>query len=633
MDLRSVDFSRQGLIDLSGAWEFYWGRLYTPQSFDSLSVKPSTFSNVPSFWNSHIPNKGFFQPGFGFATYRLKILLPATHNSLALKILTVSSSYKLFLNGKEVMTVGEVGTSKASSIAAYNPVIIPIYPDSSELNLVMQISNFDYVTGGLWDFIKIGTQEKVRSFWLRNILWSFFIAGSFSLIGIFYLAIYFFFRRRTGPLYFALFCFLLAVRPLVTGELPIVYVTNWNWQFIKHVEFFFLYLSVPVLALFSYELFYQEFSKKILRYILLVSAPFLAASIFTPPIVFSYILRPFQLFMLATACYGLYVYVKAVRRRRIGSIYFLTGFIILFITIINDLLYTSLIIHTTNLIYVGLFVFVICQAASLSRQFFWAFTRLEILNKQLVNINDELVLKNKTINETNDQLSELNAELDSIVFRTSHDLRSPITSVIALIHIIKEEADANKRNQYLELQRKTIAKLDSLISDILDFSKNKRTELNYTPIDLKSFINNTLQYHLFSEQSENIRKTADVSQEGIFVTDEKRLSMILNNLISNALKYHNRTQDSPYLHVKINASDSQAEIEVIDNGQGIDEKHLQNIFTMFYRGNNELAGSGLGLHIVKEAVDKLEGTISVESKVNKGTKFTIVIPNYASAVL
>jgi two-component system sensor histidine kinase ChiS len=627
LDLREWNFTRNGLTDLNGEWEFYWRVLYTPQSFDTLAIKPSTFSNIPAFWNKLIPGKGIFEPGFGYATYKLKVLLPESNDKLALKFLTIASAYKLFINGKETLNLGKVGTNSITSIPDYRPVIVPVISENNQLDIVIQVSNFNYVTGGLWDFIKIGTEQQVNSYWLKNILWDFFIAGSFALIGIFYLVIYFFFRRRKGPLYFALFCFLVAIRPLVTVELPIMYVTNWNWQFIKHTEFLFLYLSVPILALFSYELFYQEFSRKILKYILIISAPFVAAAIFASPFIFSYILTPFKIFMVVTAFYGLYIYTKAVKNKRVGSVYFFVGFIILFLTIINDLLYSSLIIDTTNLIYIGLFIFVICQAASLSRQFFWTFSRLEILNKKLLSINDELVLKNKTINETNNQLSKLNAELDSIVFKTSHDLRSPITSVTALIHIIKEETDASKRNQYLELQRKTIVKLDSLITDILDFSRNKRTELTYTPINFEVFINNALQYHLFSEQSENIEKTTEINQQGLFVTDEKRLGMIINNLISNALKYHNINQDQPYLKIVVNASDKQAQIEVIDNGQGIDEQHLENIFTMFYRANDDLAGSGLGLYIVKEAVDKLNGTIALESEINKGTKFTIVIPN------
>ena len=205
--------------------------------------------------------------------------------------------------------------------------------------------------------------------------------------------------------------------------------------------------------------------------------------------------------MLLTASYGLYVYISAAKNNRIGSTYFLAGFIIFFIAFINDLLYSSLVIQSVNLVYVGLFIFVICQASALSKQFFNTFIKLEVLNKKLEQINDELSQKNNTIIETNEQLKKLNAELDSLVFRTSHDLRSPITSISALTHIIKEENDAAKRNTYLELQRKTLIRLDSLITDILDFSKNKSTELQYEKVDFEEFINNALQDHIFSDNS------------------------------------------------------------------------------------------------------------------------------------
>jgi signal transduction histidine kinase len=106
------------------------------------------------------------------------------------------------------------------------------------------------------------------------------------------------------------------------------------------------------------------------------------------------------------------------------------------------------------------------------------------------------------------------------------------------------------------------------------------------------------------------------------------LNIAINNLISNALRYHNKEQDDPYLKIVVKATDKQAELIVEDNGQGIDEKHLEHIYTMFYRANKTSGGSGIGLYIAKEAIEKLGGTIKIESKINAGTKFTIVIPNH-----
>jgi len=628
LDLRNWNWTTNGIADLNGEWEFYWKSLYTPASFDSAKIEPSIYGKVPGFWNSLIPGIGLFEPGFGYATYKLKILCPPSNEKLDLKFLTVSSAYKLFVNGKQILRVGEVGTSKASTIPAFVPVIIPVKPENSELTIVIQVSNFTYNAGGLWDFIKLGTQEQIHSFWIRNVSLNFFIAGSFFLMGIFYFVIYFFFRRRLSPLYFSVFCMLLAIRPLIMDELAISYVTHWSWHFIRHVEFVSFYLAVPVLSLFSYELFPNEFSKRILRYILIISVPFVLIAIFTSPFIFRYSLRAFQVYMFLTAFYGLLVYTRAVKNKRPGSVYFLIGFILLFITFINDLLYTSLIIESVHLVYAGLFIFIVSQAVALSKQFFWTFSRLEIVNDKLAQINDELIRKNNTINEANDQLTKLNAELDSLVYRTSHDLRSPITSVLTLVEIIKEEKDAAKRNEYLNMQTRTLFRLDSLITDTLDFARNKRLELNYEPVDFNEFIYSALQDHIFYDNSENIKRIVEIDQQGIFVTDKTRLNMVISNLISNALRYHNREQEHPFLKIVVRATNKQAELEVSDNGQGIDEKHLDHIFTMFYRANKSSGGSGIGLYIVKEAVEKLAGTVKIESQINVGTTFTIVIPNY-----
>lgn len=628
LDLRAWNWANDGITDLNGEWEFYWKSLYTPSSFDSAKIEPSLYADVPNFWNSLIPGLRFFKPGFGYATYRLKVLCPHSNEKLDLKFLTVGSAYKLFVNGKQVLQVGNVGTGKSASTAAFAPAIIPVEPENNELNIVIQVSNFTYDEGGLWDFIKLGTQEQIHTFWIRNVSRDFFIAGSFFLMGIFYFVIYFFFSRRLSPLYFGVFCLLLAIRPLVTDELAINFVTNWSWQFIKHIEFVSFYLAVPVLSLFSYELFPKEFSEKVLRYILLISLPFVLMAVFTSPFIFRNSLLPFQVFMLMTATYGLVVYIKALKNKRPGSIYFFIGFILLFITIINDLLYTRLIIESVHLIYAGLFIFIISQAITLSKQFFWTFSRLEVVNKKLEQINEELSNKNDTINETNEQLTTLNAELDSLVYRTSHDLRSPVTSILTLVEIIREEKDETKINEYLNLQKKTLFRLDSLITDTLDFAKNKRIELNYEPVNFGELIESALQAHIYADNSEDIQRIVEIDQKGIFVTDKTRLDIVMNNLISNALRYHNKNQDNPYLKIAVHATSKQAQIQVEDNGQGIDEKHLEYIFTLFYRANKTTEGSGIGLYIVKEAIEKLGGTIEIKSQINVGTKFTITIPNY-----
>ncbi len=287
-----------------------------------------------------------------------------------------------------------------------------------------------------------------------------------------------------------------------------------------------------------------------------------------------------------------------------------------------------LVIQTANLIYWGLFILVISQAIALSRQFFWAYSKLGIANNKLETINVELKQKNIEIIEANKQLKLLNSELDILVSRTSHDLRSPITSVVALIHIIKEEKDAGKRNTYLDMQRRTLHRLNFLITDILDFSRNKRSTLKFEEIDFSDLLNGALQDHRFADNSAHIERISEVKQDETFITDKTRLNMILYNLISNALKYHDANKSNSYLKVSINTSRENAEIKVIDNGSGINKEDLKNIFTMFYQSDDSSKGTGLGLYIVNEAVEKLQGKITVDSTLGEGTTFTVVIPNH-----
>ena len=117
----------------------------------------------------------------------------------------------------------------------------------------------------------------------------------------------------------------------------------------------------------------------------------------------------------------------------------------------------------------------------------------------------------------------------------------------------------------------------------------------------------------------------DLKDKKIY-SDSLRLNIIFSNIISNAIKYQNFEAERSYLKINIEVESDQVHIQFKDNGQGIGEKHISKIFDMFYRATTRSEGSGLGLYIVKQTVERLSGKIELTSKLNKGTEIKITLP-------
>ena len=234
---------------------------------------------------------------------------------------------------------------------------------------------------------------------------------------------------------------------------------------------------------------------------------------------------------------------------------------------------------------------------------------------------------NQHLEHKNQELEKLNAELDRFVYSVSHDLRSPIASVLGLISLSKEETDIQQLRHYLDLKEKSMLKLDGFIRDILDYSRNTRVESKVGIIDFKEVITNIFQLHDPEVKNVKLEKHLNVEASVPFEGDTYRLGLVLNNLISNSIRYYNPSQLNPMVSVHVKINEVKAEIEMSDNGIGIGKEHLDKIFNMFYRASSHSKGSGLGLYIVREAITKMNGSIRVTSTENSGTTFFIEIPN------
>lgn len=227
------------------------------------------------------------------------------------------------------------------------------------------------------------------------------------------------------------------------------------------------------------------------------------------------------------------------------------------------------------------------------------------------------------------ELERTNDELNRFVYSTSHDMRSPLASVMGVLSLAKMEGSVTDPNGYMDMIESCVKRMDFFIIKVIEYYKSVRVEETLEVIDLKALSQNSIE--MCRLQNTAIDFQLHVSQPCEFKSDYFRISLIINNLISNAVKYQKPGEAHPAVKIDISVDEEQAHILIEDNGVGIIEDHVNNIFKMFFRSNFTVTGLGIGLYIVKEALVKILGTISVESQHGVGTSFRLSVPNCSKA--
>ncbi len=234
----------------------------------------------------------------------------------------------------------------------------------------------------------------------------------------------------------------------------------------------------------------------------------------------------------------------------------------------------------------------------------------------------------KVLEDKNKALIKLNCQLDQFIYRITHDLKAPLSSISGLINLMEVEKEEEMQEKYYSFIKKSIARLNNSISTIINYSKNNKEQLDIEPINFEIFISELIESVKFSENAKDIDFQFHVYQTNEFKNDKERLNAILGNLISNAIRYRNPfINNKALVRIEVIVFEERAIISVIDNGVGIDEIHKNKVFDMFYRAS-EKSGSGLGLFIVKEVVNVIGGEISLETQKGVGTTFKVEIPNF-----
>ena len=392
MDLSGWDFEKQGIVTLSGEWGFYWTRfLHSQGPLDKQAPAAERYISVPSAWNGFDNGEGGAS-GHGFATYRLLVHLKPSSRKLALKIPDLFTSYNLYVNGKKMAQGGRPGQDPDSMIPGLAPQLVILDHVGENLVIDLEVSNFHHRLGGAIRAPEIGAAPLLLKDRTQSLLVSFTIFIVILMMGLYHIIIFFLRPSDRSPLFFGLFCLFVSTRPFLEGDRVVFeFLPNMDWTWLNRLIYLGLYWGIVSFVLFIRTLFPDDINKRYPRiFVFLAGALSLCVLVF-PVSWFSHTMPLFELSALVTGVYLFFCLVTAYRRSREGALVFLSGFTILFLFTVNDLLFSQGFLNTGYITPIGVFLFLFVQAFFLARRFSRSFTVVETQSRRILETNQSLI--------------------------------------------------------------------------------------------------------------------------------------------------------------------------------------------------------------------------------------------------
>ncbi len=414
IEIGNSPYLNSNTIKLQGECEFYWNQLLEPTDFNNPSTKLNPqYVKIPKSWTTYkidgkkLPNKGF-------ATYRLLIHKKGDpkQSIYGLKLSTIFSSYKLWVNGELLAEVGNVDRNTESSEAAFKYQDIPIVchtADSSQtFEIIVQVSNYTHQRGGLHVPVYFGKYENLTADTRWMDILNLIIVGIIFLIGINHLSLFLLRREDRSNLYFSIVCLVMILRNITTGDRIITYVLpNLNWELLFKLDNLSGFGTIPLFALFIYDLFEKDFPKKLMRTYLYIGIAVSALVILTSANFYGKFRIVFELYVLLGGLYLTFgILLRAALKKRPYAIYTFIGMFILYSTAINDVLSSMGIIQTAYVAPYGLVIFMLLQSISINIKSARAINHNEILSTQLQHEKENL---EKRIEERTTELKSQHA--------------------------------------------------------------------------------------------------------------------------------------------------------------------------------------------------------------------------------
>lgn len=248
---------------------------------------------------------------------------------------------------------------------------------------------------------------------------------------------------------------------------------------------------------------------------------------------------------------------------------------------------------------------------------------LKEINANLENIVNE---RTEKLQHTIDDLNKTVFELDRFVYSASHDLSAPLKSILGLIGVIHLEQDPTKAMLYINYIRDTVIKLENVIKSMVDYAQNAHVIVQTGNFNLHELIEEVITEYAFLPESQKIIFDNRIPDGFEINSDRTRLKVVISNLIGNGIKYMDKTKEVNLIKIDFENHGKYMKLSVSDNGIGISKEYQDKVFNMYFRATEASKGSGLGLFIAKETMNKIGGSIQLQSEIGVQTIFELTIP-------
>jgi len=249
---------------------------------------------------------------------------------------------------------------------------------------------------------------------------------------------------------------------------------------------------------------------------------------------------------------------------------------------------------------------------------------LESQKEELNAAIEELASKNEYLSKTLDELSQRKLELDELIYRMSHDLRTPVTSILGVCHVMKLEGLPASFYFHLDHIQKKGYEMNNILKSLSSFSQVSFEDLHDEPIQVDKLVSDVVDSFRLEKGFTDVQFSLQHTGNTIFTSDKSQLFLLIRNILKNAVDFRCVDRVSE-ITIKTNVNSERMLFECIDNGTGITDEIKPKIFDMFYRGSNQSKGSGLGLYVVKQIIERLKGSIRVTNMPGE-TSFSIILP-------